>query len=370
MLGPLDMAEQSLLCSLPAAQPNTANISFAFYTMLEHSDRTAFDTISATLSNVICGWKYLRCVSFATPLTPRALLHLSEMPVLREAKLTILEDENFGYLAHSYRPPFLALRELSISCRSVLSCGALLNAISWHQLESVDVNATGIPDDAAEIRTFFRVLSSQCSNTSLKRIILTMFTYMPTSSLDNYIIDEDILSPLLSFHNLTALELYTCHAFRINNKTLHMMAMSWRRLQTLELGLYGWAGQSRVTLAGLVPLVQYCAELVELGVVVDATIVEPPLYMSTPNAKVVHLRLGDSVIQDPASVAAYLSGLFPKLNSVWSWIGVTPRRPEVTPQEEEKYRARWDEAVRLTKIFADVRQVERTKMDTRDNRAE
>jgi len=276
-----------------------------------------------------------------------------------------LEDESFQYLADASRPAFVALRELSVSCPSVSSCSALLNAISWHQLESVDVNVTGIPDNAALMKMFFHVLSTQCSSTSLKRITIMMFTSMPNNSLDRYIVDEDILSPLLPFQNLTALEIYSCHAFRISNNTLHRMAMSWGRLRTLELGSYGWAGQSKVTLAGLVPLVQYCAELVDLGIVVDATTVDPPLYIPKANIKVEHLRLGDSVIHDPAAVAAYLSALFPKLHSVCSWFGVTARQPAITWQKKEQYRDRWEEVVRLTKIFADVRHVERNKIDGR-----
>jgi len=102
-----------------------------------------------------------------------------------------------------------------------------------------------------------------------------------------------------------------------------------------------------------------------LGIVVDATTVDPPLYIPKANIKVEHLRLGDSVIHDPAAVAAYLSALFPKLHSVCSWFGVTARQPAITWQKKEQYRDRWEEVVRLTKIFADVRHVERNKIDGR-----
>jgi len=120
---------------------------------------------------------------------------------------------------------------------------------------------------------FFQVLSSQCSNTLLKRIILVAPSFIPTNLLD-HTIDEGMLSPLLSFPDLTKLEICSYHVFKISNNALQKMAIAWRRLQIWEFGIGGWAGQSRVTLEGLAPLVQYCTELVHLGVVVDATIID------------------------------------------------------------------------------------------------
>jgi hypothetical protein len=92
--------------------------------------------------------------------------------------------------------------------------------------------------------------------------------------MDRCVIDEDMLSPLLSFHNLTSLEIRGSHTFRIGDTMLKKMAMSWPHLQRLQLGSGGWAGQSGITLAGLVPLAQHCVELISLYIVVDVTIVD------------------------------------------------------------------------------------------------
>jgi hypothetical protein len=135
------MAEQSLLCSLPTVLPDLVRITID--TQLE-PDTAAFGAITATVSNFVCGCSRLKDVSFAVPLTHEALSHLRDMPVLRDLTLTLSEDnENIRYLAHPSRPPFLALRELCISCRDISSSDTLQNAIPWYQVESITVDVTG-----------------------------------------------------------------------------------------------------------------------------------------------------------------------------------------------------------------------------------
>jgi len=288
-LGTLLVTDQSLLLSLPAAHPNIIHVSF---TPHEWDDRRegpeASSIISTVSSDIVCGWNHLTYVNIAIPLAPRALLHLRDMPLLHVVRLTLEDSEGFEYLSRPSQSAFIAFRELSISCSSVLSCSAFLNAMSWHHLESIEVNLPSVPydpadDDAVCMKMFFQVLSAQCSTTSLKRIFLAAYRFMPTNILD-YTIEEDMLNPLLSFSDLTVLEICSCHAFRISNK-------------------------SRLSLAGLVPLVQYCNDLVHLGIIVDATIVNIPTYLPVSNSKVAYLNLHGSLIQDPASVAACLSEL-------------------------------------------------------------
>lgn len=308
LLDSLDMAEQSLLCSLPILLPDLVQITINSVGIRETA---ALNAIVATLSNVVCGYSRLRCASFPVPLTREALLHLRDMPVLHDLTLTISEDnENFRYLAHPSCPPFTALRLLSISCPNISSSTMFLNAIPWHQIESVDVDIADDLEPATNIKAFFQTLRAQCSN-RLESIQITYYGWPPTPPADDCIIDEDMFSPLLSFQHLTSLTILTIHAFNIGNDTLQKMAMSWPRLQKLKLGSNGWDRGSEITLAGLVPLVQRCVELTDLSIVVNATIIDPPIHIPMPNIKLRYLDLRGSKIWNPDSAAAYLYRLFP-----------------------------------------------------------
>jgi hypothetical protein len=69
--------------------------------------------------------------------------------------------------------------------------------------------------------------------------------------------------------------------------------------------------RSEITLAGLVPLAQHCVELTDLTIVVNATIIDPPIHIPIPNIKLRYLDLRGSKIWNPDSAAAYLYRLFP-----------------------------------------------------------
>jgi len=73
------------------------------------------------------------------------------------------------------------------------------------------------------------------------------------------------------------------------------------------------------------------------------------------------------MIKDAASVAAYLSGLFPNIDLIYSWRLMTRRPSGVTLEEAKQYQARWGEVAHLIPIFANIRRVERDKTDTRGN---
>jgi hypothetical protein len=60
-----------------------------------------------------------------------------------------------------------------------------------------------------------------------------------TNKLGHYAINEDMLSLLLAFQNLTTLAIRIGHAFRIGNKVLEKIAMSWPCLGSLHLGSRG-----------------------------------------------------------------------------------------------------------------------------------
>ena len=132
----------------------------------------------------------------------------------------------------------------------------------------------------------------------------------------------------------------------------------------MKLGIDGWdshkwGGQSNITLASLALLAQHCLNLTSLAIVIDTTVVDHVLDIPVSNTKLDFLYLGDSIIDNPTSVAAYLSAIFPYLTSIHSWEFSVLQAEE----KKKKYRDRWLEVARLINISADVRKTERNKMD-------
>ena len=114
-----------------------------------------------------------------------------------------------------------------------------------------------------------------------------------------------------------------------------------------------------VTLKGLVPLLQDCKDLEALSIILNATVVDrnsskkPGRGVS--NRKIWSLHLGDSRIEEPTWVAAFLSSLFPSIDRIDAWtiwcLG--------TQVERENYGRLWQDTLDLIKAFVAVREQER-----------
>jgi hypothetical protein len=304
-------------------------------------------------------WEVFSCRQLAAvgcnlPVSQQALQHLASMAALQEISLDLSGIDDIASLSLT-QCAFPALRRLELTGKMAT---ALLDALRSCKLGSIKIQFAGTVNEARLMMRFFHVLHSRCSHHSLTRFDVAFDRSPVAPHLD---ITVDMLRPLLSFVNLQKIIIRSCHRFKLDNDFVGAMAKAWPHLRVLQLGSYGsWGGQLDVTLAGLVPLVQHCPNLRRLGIVIDATVVDHSLDIPASNTKLKALSLGDSLIEDPASVAACLSGLFPFLNSIAGWNNSIHW---FSIEDRAKYRGRWDEVVRLTKIFADVRQMERRNKD-------
>jgi len=284
--------------------------------------------------------------------------HLACMPALQQVTLDVLKYDETA-LSKS-QSTFPALRSLGLTSMTESSP---LDTLSSCDLDKICVtNITNSPT-APTIERLFRALPAGCSHHSVTSIRVTILIRPPAIHiLDGFTIDADMMRPLLSFVNLREIDINSYHGFELGNDFLDEVTKAWPKLRRLRLGSRGWGGRSSITLAGFVPLIQRCPDLTYLSLVVDATVVDHCLTIPASNTEIKTLYLGDSKIEDPASVAACLSGLFPNLTSIVSWDQALVISA-ATPAEEKMYSDRWIEVVRLTKIFADVRQIEESKRD-------
>ncbi|KAG1736421.1 uncharacterized protein EDB91DRAFT_1021549, partial [Suillus paluster] len=90
----------------------------------------------------------------------------------------------------------------------------------------------------------------------------------------------------------------------------------WPRLERLEFGTkYVWRIQPKITFRGLVTLLSSCPNLRKLGLVFDATQVDPPMAekqgRGVCNTHITIFDVGCSPFEKPLSVAVPLSAILP-----------------------------------------------------------
>ncbi|KAF7378159.1 hypothetical protein MSAN_00240400 [Mycena sanguinolenta] len=141
------------------------------------------------------------------------------------------------------------------------------------------------------------------------------------------------LRSLFHFQFLTFVELSAPAGFDLDNATVADMALAWPHLQTLELRASNYTHvKPRVTLGGLLPLAQYCLKLRSLHMSFDASTVPEWETLKTSAKKKKRVRqdqfqklhVAQSPVEKSLAVAAFLSSVFPKLNSITTDLDQNP----------------------------------------------
>lgn len=354
-----DFTWLSIIHSLPRDYPGITDITFDW----------TIDQCSDVISDTVCQWNRLESFTWHGDLSYRAFVHLAGLPTLRKIDMSIpnLSGDRQRHLATLQRPAFRALRSALVSCQNFFSCTSLIEITpSYLELDSITVRIEDDHDhdhEAFIVGYFLQMLNAQCSHTALTVLELDDSRRWPTHFSDEHVISDDMFRPLLAFTNMAELTIYTPHAFRLSNRILGDIAASWIQLRWLKLGtLCGWAGQSQITLAGLIPLLAL-PKLEGLNIVINASSVDytldmPPTGLS--NTKITQLSLADSVIQSAHSVAAFLSDVLPNVRQIHSWNDAVARNASVSPADAKKYRVRWLEVAMLIETIAKVRKQERS----------
>jgi len=277
------------------------------------------------------------------------------MPALQEMALDVSGKDELKSLSLP-QCAFPALRDLTLTGEMVLP---VLQALPSWEVEAIKINFTPTVDEEDLVTYFLKVLHERCSHQSLSRISVCFWPDFVQRHPDIY---ADMLQPLLSFTNLQDINIYIQSVSRLDNNFIDAAAKSWPRLRSLKLSLGRWGDhgleRSNITLNGLASLARHCPDLTSLTIVIDATVVDHVLGMPVSNPKLNVLHLGHSLIEDPTPVAAFLSGIFPYLTSIYSWNFIVA---DDETEMKEKYHDRWDEV---------VRQMQRKRMDERGNEAE
>jgi hypothetical protein len=175
---------------------------------------------------------------------------------------------------------------------------------------------------------FDRLFSAlhRSSSAALREISLYADFSDPRQSMPHPI-NPDSISLLFPFHNLEVLSIETPTSFKyIDDSLISDIADAWPRLRALRFcDLQEHDEHTKVTVFGLLPL-SNCAYLKSLTISLDSTIPDTQTFRKADgtfyNGSLSHLAVGNSPIEDPEAVAAFLSNVFPNLTSIDAWVNV------------------------------------------------
>jgi hypothetical protein len=139
----------------------------------------------------------------------------------------------------------------------------------------------------------------------------------------DYVLDNVQLRPLLSFSDLTHVEISAPAGFDLDDATIADMVRAWLHVQTLKFHASNFHVQSNVTLAGLLSLAQYCLQLSHLELSLDASTVSQweAQKMNTKRvrqSRLTSLYMFNSPIASPLAEVVFLSNVSPKLSHVYT----------------------------------------------------
>ncbi|KAK7044490.1 hypothetical protein R3P38DRAFT_2690112 [Favolaschia claudopus] len=275
---------------------------------------------------------------------------------LRHLYSLTLPDLNTSALEHIARLPNLT--SLTLESQSVLDPfppTLVLNAILFPRLSYLNIRGedvkfvapllpvmahapladlyVGIPTECsgASIAQCYSALAHHClrSHASLKRLECADPDYRlktpPNTDMSAYIVNSTQFLPLLSFRNITIVELTAPIGFDLDDTTVAGLAEAWPHLSSLSLFSDVFVNQpSRITPNGLLPLAQHCPHLANLTLPLDASIAPKwPLQRGPKGAgqrikqtSLTSLTVKRSPIANPLMLAGFLSSVFPKLTRI------------------------------------------------------
>ncbi|KAK7018129.1 hypothetical protein R3P38DRAFT_3200476 [Favolaschia claudopus] len=306
---PAGLEEFSLLC-----QADTESLSIisvlgdlcpGLKTVTIHLANSESNDPKPSLSNLLHTLR--RLVSLTIDMPDAAdIAHLGQLSTLKTLQLGTLPHGLSSLPVPSY-PLFPNLVELRISHAEIQSAIAFLAFCANTPLASLRLNFASTSSDA-DVARFYHALKLACAHDSLRVLrIVHSAEVMARKS----------LRILASFEQLRELAI-SAASFEFDDQTIGNLATSWPFLQKLNLMVctLDILVDPPITLHAFRLLVRHCPMLHFLRLDVDASQVPPAEPTRIGPHSLEHLDVGCSRILHAPSVARYLSGLFPKLESI------------------------------------------------------
>jgi hypothetical protein len=251
-----------------------------------------------------------------------ALRHLGSLTRVRKLQCPNSSKDILKSIQESQSAAFPELQQLALHETDLPSFTRLITCLKPLQLQCLTLSTQPIPT-ADHIRDTFSALEKTIPHTGLNRVVLKLIWNADRGRRPEF--REDIvkgftMEPLLSFHNLTVVELNLPCAFEMGDGQIEAMAEAWPRLRRLQLGtLAGWHIPPSVTIIGVLALIRKCRELEHLVLSFNALSESMPLRSSlTPadvNEKITYLYVGNgrTTLPEAKRMARFLLRIFPRL---------------------------------------------------------
>ena len=361
-----------LLCSLVTAKLESLSLdlmdSMLFRDIVHHvtsagnSFRTARFPADHSLRDlppdVFQRWRSLQILCCGL-VNDAALYQLATSTNLTCLSIRVDEKNDYSTLMKlAGQPVFPTLQELTIAAIHTSYCISVLEIAELPSLRSLYIRSTetGLAD--VELYRCFSLISHHCPN--LKELHLEEWQVSPPDFPVGYTITFDILKTLFSLRHMEQLQLDTTCTFSLDDTELAQLADAWLKLRSLDLGTqHGWRQPSKITLQGLTDLLLRCPVLYLVGLAMNAW--APEIDCRRPGGGVRRnglciLRVADSKIKDPFSVAAFLSDIAP--NAEITGYDFAYDIDGLFNSRVLKYQERWEEVARLHPILVNVRRQE------------
>ncbi|KZT25012.1 hypothetical protein NEOLEDRAFT_1134225 [Neolentinus lepideus HHB14362 ss-1] len=286
------------------------------------------EDISDAIAECTSRLRHLRECEVYIPAPNVTLNHLASLPDLQS--LTAWQCPTYPAYPRLLLHPisstvpstFAALQEISVRTEHITACTALACLIDSHEIKSITFTYSQWAS-ASFLRECARALSHLRNPTSLTSLSIAFDKDANTPiDMPDAVVDDRVLRPLLVFTSLETFEFDPYCSFAIDDRLMEDAAVNWPRLRSLELvPKKALANTSRLTLDGLVPIVQNCPRLKTLCVPLEEHLSEPSLdaAQSLHNENITTLVAVSSTIEEPAAVILFLVHLFPRLQVIDHW---------------------------------------------------
>jgi hypothetical protein len=170
----------------------------------------------------------------------------------------------------------------------------------------------------SELRMFTKSMSRHPSVSSLTYLSLMDFqTRLSDTDDQTYI--RDIFCPLFALAGLTSVNMQIKVSSKLCNLWYTDAAVAWPLLETISISPPNSTGplKAKITLAGLIPLVQHCTKLESVKLHLDAQPFDPTQVNDISNLKIRRLCLETYTRLSPRDVFLSLIKIFPNLEDVY-----------------------------------------------------
>ncbi|EGO18877.1 hypothetical protein SERLADRAFT_443840 [Serpula lacrymans var. lacrymans S7.9] len=280
----------------------------------------------------ICGWSRLQNLT-CDALLNDTLTHLAHLESLQSLNITVDSPGVFrDLLPSSSEPIFTNLRDFTLhpvgsaclnsSISFLKHLPSALVALQIYPVENLNLGQHVLHDLLHVVDDMHR------PHKIMERFSVVDDKEIFPRPAQGTAIDFEVLKTLLTFQNL-----------REVNIDIVLPLEGLPKFRKLSLGaLHECRGHSAVTLDGLATLLEFCPELEDLGIVVNAVgSGRPPNHGKYNN--IVVLKLGDSNIASaPTHVAAFLSVIVPQVRAFRIWKPFDAFGPDF---EEHNVRGNW-----------------------------